>query len=394
MFGAKSEEVATVRSNLGWLLFDQQQYAQAAEVHREVLALRRELFGAEHALTGSSLNDVGTVQIHLKQFADSQQNLEAALEILRKAQGPGTPDVAIVLGNLADLFRAQSDFAKAESYARQELAIRERLFGRQSKVVTESLTDIAGDLEKQNQPEAAKTLRDEAAKIAAALAIAKDTPENPFRVGQRVQVKAERASVMGGATELGYLVQGMEFEVTHVNGKWCGLKITVAGAGKSGWVDSNLLTLAAVVVQPPVELKHTLVSQEGNFSIKLPKPPTLSQETVTGIQHNAYTLEMPYGMFVVGYFDLPAGSELTFDAAVVALAIARNGLVESEDKISLEDEYAGRDWLIRLPESQYCRMRLYSVGARRYQIVLEGAKSFVASKQADAFFASFQRSQR
>ncbi|MDX1944546.1 MAG: tetratricopeptide repeat protein [Pirellulaceae bacterium] len=389
LFTEQSEEVATVQSNLGWLRFDQGKFAAAAEIQAEVLALRRELFGEGHSLVGSSLSDLGATQTKLRQFAESEKNLTAALDIKRKTAAASPLGVAVVLGNLADLYRAREQFSLAEKYARQELAIRQALFGRQSKLVAESLTEIAGDLEKQGKDAAAQPVRDEAGKIAATLAAGPAVPENPFRVGQRVEVWAERASVMAGANSLGFAAQGTAFRVTHVNGKWCGVRIVAEGAEKSGWIDSNLLTLAPVALPAPLDLTHAVESRAGGFRILMPAEPALAQETISGIRHTSYTLESTSWLLAAGYFDLPAGMDLTFDAAVAAYIAEHRGKVQSEDKLSLADEYPGREWLVSLPEEQFCRMRLFAVKSRRYQLVVEGPRETVSSDEATAFFNSF-----
>jgi tetratricopeptide (TPR) repeat protein len=393
IYGPKSEQVAIVRGNQGWLYYDQEQFDKAAQTHREVLALARELFGDEDTAVASSLSDLGMAQIGQGQFAESQKNLEQALAIKRRVLGSEAPDVAIILNNLATLYRKQGKFSQAESHAREALAIREKLFGRQSPVVAEMLTALAGDLREQGQDDKAKALTDEAASIKKLLASATAPSDNPFRVGQRIQVKAERASVMAGAASLGYAVKGMQFNITHIQGKWCGVRITVGSETKTGWLDASEITLAQVgkARLTPIALKHEVVSADGGFRILMPRPPVLTKETEAGIAHNAYTLETPQGRFVAAWFDVPEGSSLTFDAALEAFIAARDGKLETDDRVSLEDEFPGRDWLIRLPAGDYCRMRLLTVKTRNYQLIVEGPKELVTSKEADAYFNSFQR---
>lgn len=83
---------------------------------------------------------------------------------------------------------------------------------------------------------------------------------------------------------------------------------------------------------------------------------------------------------------------MTFEAGIQAFATARKGAVESEKRISLQDEFPGRDVLIKLPGGEYSRMQLYVVGGRHYQLVIEGSKEFVTSQVADEYFASFDPS--
>lgn len=392
-FGPKSEQVATVRSNLGWLFYDQDQFDKAAAIHQEVLALNRSLFGDEGNAVGSSLSDLGTAQIGQGQFAESEKNLRRALEIKRNALGSDAPDVAIVLGNLADLFRKQKEFAKAEDYARQSVAIRQKLFGRKSAVVAADLAELAGDLKEQGKADEAKALLDEVAAIEKTLTDSPPEGNNPFRVGQRIQIKVERANVMGGANVLATVSKGMQFDVTHVQGKWCGVKVTLESGVRSGWIDADDLTLALVGAarREPLILKHEVASADGKFRILMPRQPGFSQQKEFGIEHNGYSLESPQGKFLAAWFDVPAGSSFSFDTALDAFVSARGGQLASEDKISLEDEYPGREWLVSLPDGDFCRMQLIAVKDRYYQLIIEGDEELVTSKEADAYFSSFKR---
>jgi hypothetical protein len=54
---------------------------------------------------------------------------QRALAIREKAMGPEHPDVAQSLNNLAGLYQAQGQYAKAEPLHQRALAIREKVFG-------------------------------------------------------------------------------------------------------------------------------------------------------------------------------------------------------------------------------------------------------------------------
>lgn len=394
MHGSRSETVASVRSNIGWVYHGQEKYDQAAEEHRAVLDLRRELLGENDTVVGSSYNDVGSDLTDGGKLAEGQEYLEKALAIKERTDGPNSPDAAVVLNNLAENASKQGLHDKAEQYIRRSLAIREKLFGRNSLIVTGALKDMAEYLEKAGKTDESKQIAEEAKQIEEALATGAASPDNPFRVGQKIQVNVAQAKVMDGSAAIGTLSKGMELEVTVVNGRWCGVKIVVGGKERTGWLDSINATSAAAAAQAakPLELAREVVSAEGRFKIKMPKEPKPAKQTVNGVTHNSYVLELPQASFTAGYFDVPAGSVLTFDAGIQAYAGARKGTVESERRIDFRGEFPGRDVLIKLPGGDYSRMQLYVVGGRHYQLIIDGTKEMVASKLADDYFESFEPS--
>ena len=394
MHGARSESVASVRSNVGWIYHAREQYDKAAEEQKAVLTLRRELLGESDSDVGSSYNAVGSSLTDGGHLTEGREYLEKALAIKKVSDGPEAGDVAVILNNLAENASKQGMHDVAERQARESLAIREKLFGRNSLIVSGVLEDLSKYLEKGGKTDESKQIAEEAKQIEEALASGGASPENPFRVGQTIQVSVAQASVMDAGAAIGSLTKGMELKVIAINGRWCGVKIAVGGKERTGWLDSNQATTpaAAAAAVKPLELAKEVVSSEGRFKIKMPQVPKLAKQTVNGVTHNSYTLELGQGTFIAGYFDVPAGFMLTFEAGIQAFAGARKGAVESEKRISLQDEFPGRDVLIKLPGGDYSRMQLYVVGGRHYQLITEGTKEFVTSKLADDYFASFDPS--
>ena len=66
-----------------------------------------------------------------------------ALAIREKARGPGHPDVARSLNNLAMLYQAQGRYAQAEPLLKRALAIREKAFAPDHPDVALSLNNLA-----------------------------------------------------------------------------------------------------------------------------------------------------------------------------------------------------------------------------------------------------------
>src|SRR6266705_554827 len=62
-------------------------------------------------------------------YAEAVPLAQRALAIREKALGPDHPDVASLLNNLAELYRAQGRYADAEALFKRSLAIREKALG-------------------------------------------------------------------------------------------------------------------------------------------------------------------------------------------------------------------------------------------------------------------------
>src|SRR5437016_2875790 len=62
---------------------------------------------------------------------------------MEKALGPEHPYVAQSLNNLAELYRANGEYAKAEPLYQRELAIREKALGPEHTYVATSLHNLA-----------------------------------------------------------------------------------------------------------------------------------------------------------------------------------------------------------------------------------------------------------
>ncbi len=159
-----------------------------------------------------------------------------------------------------------------------------------------------------------------------------------------------------------------------------------------------VLTLAALAPAAPVgEPKagqapawNAFKSDAGRFSVELPGTPKLQKQTINNIHNYAYSLSRPEGTFVVSYFDLPPGLQITPDRAVTAYAGGRKGTIVSQKNVTLDDEYPGIDAQVRLPSGQVSRICVYAVRGRQYQLVLDGGADFVRSADANRFFGSFR----
>jgi hypothetical protein len=95
-------------------------------------------------------------------------------------------------------------------------------------------------------------------------------------------------------------------------------------------------------------IKYT--SSEGRFSVLLPnQPKILTQPATTSngekITQHAVYFEDSAGLYMIGYFDKPAGMIYSLDIGRDAFVKSNDGTLQSEKKIS-PDGYPGRDLLV------------------------------------------------
>jgi len=90
-----------------------------------------------------------------------------ALEVAEDNVGPGHPDVATSLNNLAMIYNAQGQYAQAEPLLKRALAIWEKALGADHPSVATGLENLAALYRATNRDDEAKTLEQRAARIRA-----------------------------------------------------------------------------------------------------------------------------------------------------------------------------------------------------------------------------------
>jgi len=132
-------------------------------------------------------------------------------------------------------------------------------------------------------------------------------------------------------------------------------------------------------------------SAEGKFAVSLPRVPKLVKQSVGGLENFTYLIESDDGrIYAVSYFDTPAKFVLSLDAVIQNYVKARKGTIVSDKKFALDEEFPGRDVLIRYANSAN-HARFFSVGRRFFVLILEGTEEFVNSATANAMLDSFRR---
>jgi len=96
-----------------------------------------------HPDTAQSLNNLAALYLAMGDHAKAEPLFKEALEVRQKVLGRDHPGTAQSLNNLAALYQAMGDYAKAEPLDKEALEIRQKVLGRDHLLTAVSLNDLA-----------------------------------------------------------------------------------------------------------------------------------------------------------------------------------------------------------------------------------------------------------
>lgn len=114
---------------VGNALGGQGKYAEAAEVHQRVLAIRQTMYGADSAQAADSLNNIGTTKLRQGLYAEAEDYLARAAGIHQRSKGIRSREFVFVVSNLGVVYQSQGKFADAEKVRKHVLTIYEEVYG-------------------------------------------------------------------------------------------------------------------------------------------------------------------------------------------------------------------------------------------------------------------------
>lgn len=141
--------------------------AEAGPLLKEALALRRQALGEENVQVAESLHNLANLERELRHPDEAERLIRQAIEIQRHAFPQGHRDLARGLNNLASLLRQKAEAAgaaggallvEAEALARQGMAMKLSLSGKEDGEVALSLNTLAAILETAGKPTEAEPL--------------------------------------------------------------------------------------------------------------------------------------------------------------------------------------------------------------------------------------------
>ncbi|MFC2108097.1 tetratricopeptide repeat protein [Candidatus Bipolaricaulota bacterium] len=92
--------MATCVNNLGGVLQDLGQHAEAKAAYERALEIDEKVYGPDHPKVARDVNNLGGVLQALGQHAEAKAAYERALEIAEKVYGPDHPSTRLVRDNL------------------------------------------------------------------------------------------------------------------------------------------------------------------------------------------------------------------------------------------------------------------------------------------------------
>ncbi|WP_437667284.1 tetratricopeptide repeat protein [Sorangium sp. So ce1182] len=124
-------------------LYDQGHFDAAIPLVERALGIQEKVLGSEHPLVARSLNDLAALYAAKGDHARAEPLYQRALGIQEKVLAKDHPLVATSLNNLAELYRTKGDYARAETLYRRAIGIQEKALGSGHPDVATSLNNLA-----------------------------------------------------------------------------------------------------------------------------------------------------------------------------------------------------------------------------------------------------------
>jgi tetratricopeptide (TPR) repeat protein len=102
-------DLSAVLKNLGFVYEAQKKFSQAEGVLRSALDIRTSVFGVENVLVAETKMHLGNVLTEEGRFAEAESLYSQSLQTQERLSGPRSPDVALVLEQLAKVLRLETD---------------------------------------------------------------------------------------------------------------------------------------------------------------------------------------------------------------------------------------------------------------------------------------------
>ncbi|HJZ32155.1 MAG TPA: tetratricopeptide repeat protein, partial [Hyphomicrobiaceae bacterium] len=141
-------------------------YPEAEPLYRRSLAIREKVLGPGHPDVAQSLNNLALLCRNQGRYPEAEQLYRRSLAIRETALGPDHPSVANSLNNLAELYQGQGRYAEAEPLYKRTVAIVEKALGPDHPNVGTSLNNLAGLYQAQGRTDDAEPLYKRTAAIA------------------------------------------------------------------------------------------------------------------------------------------------------------------------------------------------------------------------------------
>jgi tetratricopeptide (TPR) repeat protein len=125
--------------SLGALYIEQGRYAKSETVLRQALELQKLYLGNDHPDLATTLNNLGTCCMHQRNFAEAEEYFTQALAMREQL---ADEKLALSLNNLATLYQMQEKYVEAERLYQQAIEIQEQFLGSRKLELARTLTNL------------------------------------------------------------------------------------------------------------------------------------------------------------------------------------------------------------------------------------------------------------
>jgi len=140
-------------NDLASLYAEQEKYAEAEPLVRQVLAFREQHLGNEHPDTVRCINNLSHCCLGLRNYSEAEVLLKCALDICERDQPGKVPkDLVTCLENLGACYIEQQRFSEAEPLLKRALALSEQQLGVKTITQASILHKLAKVYASRNTP--------------------------------------------------------------------------------------------------------------------------------------------------------------------------------------------------------------------------------------------------
>jgi tetratricopeptide (TPR) repeat protein len=170
LFGPQSIDNAQPLEWLGVNAFIQKDYANAESLYLKSLDLEEKNLKPDDPRPIEIIQKLSELYMAQHAFAKNEAFLLGAYTTARAVLSDSHPFMETYLTQIANLYTAWDKFAKAEPFCRKRLALLESEYGTNSKMITDSMQQLADVLDKLGRADEAANLRKRSKSILAAAA--------------------------------------------------------------------------------------------------------------------------------------------------------------------------------------------------------------------------------
>ncbi len=125
--GLEHPDLVPLLTNLGYLYEAKQKFSDARSVFDRALIVAEKIFGADDLRLAKILDELGYVAFQQHDDHKAIDFLTRSLIITKKAFGPENPEITLTAFSLAEIYRIDHEYEKAESLYQAVIRIREAL---------------------------------------------------------------------------------------------------------------------------------------------------------------------------------------------------------------------------------------------------------------------------